>query len=343
MRYESSVTSLSWIPSEAVPGVNKVAFGVGFTHYDAPLPDSIGAGGEDIDALLAEDRFRFGNRLAGWIEVDDSGAIVDAGHCGRTMMGATTIRLAAREATFAAVEFPVLQDVEIGDGWARFVQTTGGRTAVPAPRVIREAPFVAFEAPTVWTTLALTIHSDGRTEHEVVGASPFPRHWVYGADGALAAKAGLADFKDWWRHAFGTHTPWGDEETPTLVTEVETALEREMSSTIMRSGRRPNVRKVKAGGTLTEQGTMDDELFLLLNGVLEVEVDGEVLAQLGPGAVVGERAVLEGGRRTSTLRAVTAAKVAVASAADIDLAALERLTAGHRREERDTDAVVERA
>jgi len=310
-----------------------MAFGIGFTHYDAPLPDHIGAAGEEIDALLANDAFRFGNRLAGWIEVDDAGAVTDAGHCGRTMMGATTIRLAAREATFAAVEFPVLREVEIGPTWARFVQTSGGHTAVPAPRVIREAPFVAFEAPTVWTTLALTIHADGRAVHEVVGASPFPRHWVYGADGALAAKAGLADFKDWWRNAFGAHTPWGDEESPTLVTEVESALEREMSATIMRAGRRPRVRKVKAGGTLTEQGALDDEVFLLLNGVVQVEVDGEVLAQLGPGAVVGERAVLEGGRRTSTLRAVTAAKVAVASAEDLDRDALELLTSGHRREE----------
>ena len=42
-------------------------------------------------------------------------------------------------------------------------------------------------------------------------------------------------------------------------------------------------------------------MFLLLNGVLVVEVDGEKLAELGPGAVFGERAVLEGGTRTATL------------------------------------------
>ena len=47
MRIESSVTTLSWIPSEAVTGVNKGAFEMGFTHYDEPPPDVI----DDLDAL----------------------------------------------------------------------------------------------------------------------------------------------------------------------------------------------------------------------------------------------------------------------------------------------------
>ncbi len=38
MRITSSVTSLSWIRSEAVTGVNKAAFEVGFIHYDEPRP-----------------------------------------------------------------------------------------------------------------------------------------------------------------------------------------------------------------------------------------------------------------------------------------------------------------
>ena len=63
-RIESSVTSLSWIPSEAVTGVNKAIFGTGFTHYDAPPPDRIG----DLEALRATDAFRFANHLAAWID-----------------------------------------------------------------------------------------------------------------------------------------------------------------------------------------------------------------------------------------------------------------------------------
>ena len=77
----------------------------------------------------------------------------------------------------------------------------------------------------------------------------FPRHWVYDEQGALAAKVGLADFKDWYRTAFGKHTPWGRENSRAYVTAVETALERQLSTTIMRGGAKPDVRTVKKGRT----------------------------------------------------------------------------------------------
>ena len=89
---------------------------------------------------------------------------------------------------------------------------------------------------------------------------------------------------------------------------------------------------VKAGKVLTEQGQAGDELYLLLDGVLQVDVDGNVLAELGPGAILGERALLEGGRRTATLRALTKCTVAVAAAENVNRAALEELAKTHRRE-----------
>lgn len=52
-------------------------------------------------------------------------------------------------------------------------------------------------------------------------------------------------------------------------------------------------------------------MFILLDGVLEVEIDGETVAELGSGAVLGELAVLGDGRRTATLRALRASRVAV--------------------------------
>ena len=125
----------------------------------------------------------------------------------------------------------------------------------------------------------------------------------------------------------------GDEESPALVTAVETELERQLSVGIMREGKKPRITKVKKDKTLTEQGKPGDEMYVLLDGVLSVEVDGNALADLGPGAVLGERAILEGGTRTATLRAVTDCTVAVASAPDIDTAKLTELSAGHRREE----------
>ena len=62
-------------------------------------------------------------------------------------------------------------------------------------------------------------------------------------------------------------------------------------------------------------------------------VDGEQVAEIGPGAIVGERAVLEGGRRTATLTASTPCRVAVATSEQLDHDALRELSLGHRREE----------
>ena len=282
MRVESSVTSISWIPSEAIKGMTKMPFEIGMAHYDAPPPDVI----EDLEALRLADRFRFANELRAWIEVED-GKIVDQGYSGQGHIGSTKVALGLGlwpTVTVAAVSLPDRQlEPERGETSVRFVQTAGGKTGVPMPRRVKYPPFVQFSAPLAWTTLGLTIHADGRVEHEVVGASPFPRHWIYDAQSKLAHKTGVIDFKTWYSKAFGGHSPWGDEDSPALVTEVESALERELSVHIMRSGASPRITKVAEGQTLVEQGDPGSELFLLLDGVLSVEVDGKKVADLGPG------------------------------------------------------------
>ena len=62
------------------------------------------------------------------------------------------------------------------------------------------------------------------------------------------------------------------------------------------SGASPKRQKLEPDETLVEQGETGDELFLLLDGVLAVEVDGEEVAELGPGAILGELAGVEGGK-----------------------------------------------
>jgi hypothetical protein len=222
---------------------------------------------------------------------------------------------------------------EAGEGWIRFVQTTGGRTGIPGPRTVKKPPFVQLAAPSCWTTLALTIHADGRVTHEVVGASPFPRHWIYDQNGDHVEKSGITDIKTWSQQSFGLHTPWGDEESPALITEVESALERELSDRIMRAGEKPHVVHLKKGGTLVEQGAPGDQMYLLLDGVLSVEVNGELIAQVGPGAVLGERALLESGTRTASLRAETPCRVAVVEGSQLATEPLAELAAAHRRED----------
>jgi hypothetical protein len=245
-------------------------------------------------------------------------------------MGATTVRVAKLRATFQPVLLPdLMHEDQRSDTEVTFVQTTGGRTGLPAPRRVKHPPFLQFRAPTVWTTLALTIRADGTSSFEVLGASKFPRHWVYDHEGQIAAKVGLANFKEWYRDAFGKHTPWGDQDSKALVTAVETALERQLSVTIMSGGDRPEIRTLKEGEYLVQQGDTGDSLFLLLDGVLSVTIDGEGIAEVGPGVVLGERAVLEGGIRTASLQASTPVRVAVARADRIDRDALMALRDHH--------------
>ena len=330
MRHESCVTSLSWIPSEAVTGSTRVAFDAGFTHYDDPPPGELG----DIGELQAADRFRFANVLRAWIDVDASGRITGSGYGGKGLMGSTTVRLGGLSYRFQAVQLSDLKhDPERGDGWMRFVQTTGGRTGLPAPRRVRRRPYVQWQAPLVWTTLSLTLHADGRAEFAMTGASRFPRHWVYDDNGQLSHKSGMTDFSDWYRRSFGRHTPWGDEDSPALVTAVETALERSLSVQLMHGAAKPAFRRLKAGDSLVRQGEPGTDVYLVLDGVIRVDRDGERLAEYGPGALLGERAHLEGGTRTSTLVAVTACRVASVDAGQFDRSALEELSGGHRRED----------
>jgi hypothetical protein len=330
MRIESSVTSISWIPSEAVAGVaTKLPFEAGVAHYDQPPPDMV----EDLEALQREGRFRFANRLEGWIEVD-GGRIVGHGQSGGGLLCSTLLRLGKKQAVFEAVALPDLHpEPEVGADSVTFFQTAGGRTGVPAPRRVRRAPYVQFSAPLAWTSVSLTLRADGSSSFALTGASSFPRHWVYGGDGKLALKSGMIDFSNWYRRAFGKHSPWGDRDSEALTTEVESALERQLSLTLMQGGAKPKVRTVKRDTVITEQGAAEDDIYLVLDGVVRIEVDGERLAEYGPGSMHGERAVLEGGRRTSTIRAVTACKLAVAPADRIDRAALAELSTGHRRED----------
>ena len=329
MRIESSVTSVSWIPSEAIGGFKRAPFDLGPMHYDDPPADQI----DDVQALARSGAVRFINQHRAWLEVEN-GSIVGHGQSGRGWMGRTKLGFGSRMILYPTIAMPDLRPEPVSTSESvRFVQTTGGRPALPLPRKLNRPPFVQIIPPIVWTTLALTIQADGSATHEVVGASPFPRHWIYDASGKLVNKVAVTDFDKWSEEIFGERTPWGREDSPAFVTEVESALERELSTQIMRGGSKPQVRKLATGSTLVEQGQAGAELFLLLDGVLAVDVDGKPIAEVGPGAILGERALLEGGLRTATLRAVTPCRVAVATASQVSEEALAELAKGHRREE----------
>jgi hypothetical protein len=88
VRIESSVTSVSWIPREAIEGMVKLPFELGVAHYDLPPPDRL----DDLEGLLESSAIRFANELRAWVEVDDNGRVTGYGHLGRGHMGHTRMR-----------------------------------------------------------------------------------------------------------------------------------------------------------------------------------------------------------------------------------------------------------
>src|SRR5256885_16751337 len=193
MRIEKSVTSITWIPSEAIRGMTKLPFEMGVAHYDDPPPDRL----DDLEALRQADAFREANELRAWVEFEDGKPSVH-GYSGGGHIGVTRIKLGPRELSFPAVKYPVIQaEPEVGDGYVRFLQSAGGHMGLPAPRRVRGKAFFRIRSASAWTTLALTIHADGSFEHELVGASPFPRHWLYDDEGQLVQKSRAIDFEEW--------------------------------------------------------------------------------------------------------------------------------------------------
>jgi Cyclic nucleotide-binding domain len=326
MRVESSVTAVSWISPAAIEDMPELPLELGRGDYDDSPPEQL----ESLDALRRRDSFRTANELRAWIEVDH-GEIVDCGYSGRGLTGIAWLRV-ERDLAFSAVQYPLLQaDPERGPDWARFTQTAGGLVGLPAPRHVPGQPYVQLESAPAWTTLELRLSADGEVMHALIGASPFPRHWVYDGEGKRIEESGTIDLEQWLSQ---DETPWGGKDSPAVATAVASGLERDLSRLLLRAGERPARRSLEPGETLVSQGEEGRELFVLVDGVLEVEVDGRIVTQVGPGAVVGERALVERTTRTATLRAVTQARVAVLAAEDADESALRELARAHRLEQR---------
>jgi Cyclic nucleotide-binding domain len=295
MRIESSVTAITWLPFAALDALPQLPIGIAVAHYDEPPPGVLG----DLDELRDADRFREANQLQGWIEVD-RGRIVGYGRDGRSVVAGAWLDLDAGQIAFPAIEYPVLRpEPELGDGFVRFRQTVGGRIGFPVPRPLRGRGYFHIGSAQAWTTLELVIRADGSSDGRLIAASPFPHHSIYDADGAFASEHGLTDFVGWYR-GWHDESPWTGDE-----------LEDELDLVALRNGAHLERRRLGLGETLVEQGEPGAEMFLLLEGMLDVEIDDDTVARVGAGTVLGELAVLGDGRRTATLRAARPSRVAV--------------------------------
>ena len=338
MRIESSVTSVSWIPSEAVTGRRAEGHVRDRRH---PLRRPAARRRSTTSRSCARPgAFRFANHLAAWVEIED-GRIVDAGYSGGGLMGPTTVRLAKLRDHVRAGPAPrhPARARDRPTPRSRFVQTTGGRTGLPAPRRVKHPPFVQFKAPTVWTTLALTIRADGTSDFEVLGASKFPRHWVYDDDGQARGQGrarrlqGLVPRRVRQAHAVGR------PDSKALVTAVETALERQLSThDHARATPSPRSARSRRASASSSRASRARDLFLAARRrARRCSIDGEPVAEVGPGR--DPRRARRARRRRSAPRPVgrrPTCRVAVAPADQIDRDALLS-SRGHRREEHRLD------
>jgi Cyclic nucleotide-binding domain len=305
VRIDATATAITWLPFAALDQLPAVPLELAIAHHDEPPPDLV----SDLDELRRHDAFREANELHSWIKVERD-EIVDYGQTGRNVLGEGP-ELEAHQVAFAAVEFPVIQpEPEVGHGWIRFEQTAGGRIGLPAPRAVAGRRYFQVGAVAAWTTLELVLRTDGAAEARLVAASPFPRHSFYGPDRTLVDVFGSAELR------FDEDSPW-HEETAAFADSVASGLERRLAESILRRGVTLVRRRIARGETLVEQGDPGRDLFVLLDGLLDVEIDGDVVAQIGSGAILGERAALGDGRRTATLRAARACRVAVIKPEDI--------------------------
>lgn len=77
-------------------------------------------------------------------------------------------------------------------------------------------------------------------------------------------------------------------------------------------------RHLEAGETLCRQGEHSTDAFVLVDGEAAVIIDGNQVATVGTGEVVGELSIDRGGLRTATLRATTPLHVLVLDAREIE-------------------------
>lgn len=73
------------------------------------------------------------------------------------------------------------------------------------------------------------------------------------------------------------------------------------------------IRPILAGETLVHVGESGAEMYILLDGVMQVEIEGADGGgpQVGPGEIVGELALVSGAPRAATVRAISAGEVLV--------------------------------
>ena len=71
--------------------------------------------------------------------------------------------------------------------------------------------------------------------------------------------------------------------------------------------------EVRSGSTLMREGSFPFELEVIIDGSADILIGGEKVGEVGPGAVLGEMALLNRGARSATVVATSDTKLSVIS------------------------------
>jgi hypothetical protein len=167
----------------------------------------------------------------------------------------------------------------------------------------------------------LTLHADGTSESELADASLFPRHYLYDTTGRLRQKSALIRYKDWLRRSEEQRSPWAGVDQPVPMAGVKEQSERSLADTILVSTGYEQHR-MRAGAMLGSVSLRDDQVAVLLDGLLVVLIDDEQAVELGPGAVLDPSNRSEESKRHAKIRAQTASRLAVLPRDQLDHDAL---------------------
>lgn len=94
-------------------------------------------------------------------------------------------------------------------------------------------------------------------------------------------------------------------------------MEQLPEDTIARIDRMSTQTHVKRGRVLMRQGAHGREAFVIIDGTAAVRCDGQLVAVVSAGSIVGEAALMHGGGRTADVIALTDMVVLVSSPAEL--------------------------
>ena len=164
MRIESSVTSISWIPSEAIAGHDEAAVRDG----RRPLRRAAARRRSTTSASCRPPTGSGSPTSCGPGSTWSTAGSSTAGYSGGGRIGSTTLRLGAHDMTLAATAAarPAPGPGDRPDVGPLRPDRRRARPARPRRGAVNHPPFLKVAAPTAWTTLELTINADGTSNGE---------------------------------------------------------------------------------------------------------------------------------------------------------------------------------